>query len=127
MLFREIKEAFPGESASVGLQYTELLPKLAQAYVQKTYGLGTRWAHRIVSYELEGRDARLHVIQAADKKAKMRSKTARRDLMLVERAGACIAWGGALDLAPADDVLITVERPMEIDTEAQMVASLLAK
>jgi len=36
-------------------------------------------------------------------------------------------WGGALDLAPADDVLITVERPMEIDTEAQMIASILAK
>lgn len=46
---------------------------------------------------------------------------------VVERAGACIAWGGAVDLAPADDILITVERPMEIDTEAQMVASILAK
>ncbi|MEB2285127.1 MAG: thymidine phosphorylase family protein [Myxococcales bacterium] len=46
---------------------------------------------------------------------------------VVEHAGACIAWGGALDLAPADDILITVERPMEIDTEPQMVASILAK
>jgi len=46
---------------------------------------------------------------------------------VVEQAGACIAWGGALDLAPADDILITVERPMELDTEAQMVASILAK
>jgi thymidine phosphorylase len=46
---------------------------------------------------------------------------------VVERTGGCIAWGGALDLAPADDILITVERPMEIDTEAQMVASILAK
>jgi thymidine phosphorylase len=46
---------------------------------------------------------------------------------IVERVGGCIAWGGALDLAPADDILITVERPMEIDTEAQMVASILAK
>jgi len=46
---------------------------------------------------------------------------------VVDRAGACIAWGGALELAPADDILITVERPMEIDTEAQMVASILAK
>jgi thymidine phosphorylase len=45
----------------------------------------------------------------------------------VDRAGACIAWGGALDLAPADDILITVERPMEIDAEAQMVASILSK
>lgn len=46
---------------------------------------------------------------------------------VVRDAGACIAWGGALDLAPADDILITVERPMEIDTEPQMVASILAK
>lgn len=46
---------------------------------------------------------------------------------VVRTAGACIAWGGALGLAPADDILITVERPMELDTEAQMVASILAK
>ncbi len=46
---------------------------------------------------------------------------------VVREAGACIAWGGALDLAPADDILITVERPMEIDTEPQMIASILAK
>jgi thymidine phosphorylase len=46
---------------------------------------------------------------------------------VVESTGACIAWGGAVNLAPADDILITVERPMEIDTEAQMVASILAK
>jgi thymidine phosphorylase len=46
---------------------------------------------------------------------------------VVHEVGACIAWGGALELAPADDILITVERPMELDTEAQMVASILAK
>jgi thymidine phosphorylase len=46
---------------------------------------------------------------------------------VVSKAGGCIAWGGALGLAPADDILITVERPMGIDTEAQMVASILAK
>jgi thymidine phosphorylase len=46
---------------------------------------------------------------------------------VVERTGACIVWGGALDLAPADDVLITVERPMGIDTEGQMIASILSK
>jgi thymidine phosphorylase len=46
---------------------------------------------------------------------------------VVDQVGGCIAWGGALELAPADDVLITVERPMQVDTEAQMVASILAK
>jgi thymidine phosphorylase len=51
----------------------------------------------------------------------------RRLHQVVEEAGACIAWGGALELAPADDILITVERSMEIDTEVQMVASILSK
>jgi thymidine phosphorylase len=46
---------------------------------------------------------------------------------VVAKTGGCIAWGGALDLAPADDVLITVERPMGIDTESQMIASILSK
>jgi len=46
---------------------------------------------------------------------------------VVDEVGACIAWGGTLSLAPADDILITVERPMELDTESQMVASILAK
>jgi thymidine phosphorylase len=52
-----------------------------------------------------------------------------RDRMhaVVSEVGGCIAWGGALDLAPADDVLITVERPMNIDTEAQMIASIMSK
>jgi thymidine phosphorylase len=55
------------------------------------------------------------------------SLSAERIYKVVEKTGACIVWGGALELAPADDVLITVERPMELDTEAQMVASILAK
>jgi thymidine phosphorylase len=53
--------------------------------------------------------------------------SARRLREVVEATGGCIAWGGAVNLAPADDILITVERPMEIDTEAQMVASILSK
>ena len=54
--------------------------------------------------------------------------SAERLYRVVEEVGGCIAWGGALELAPADDILITVERPMEIDDrEAQMVASILAK
>jgi thymidine phosphorylase len=53
--------------------------------------------------------------------------SAERLYRIVEAVGGCVAWGGALELAPADDILITVERPMEIDTEAQMVASILAK
>ena len=46
---------------------------------------------------------------------------------VVERCGACIAWGGRVNLSPADDVLISVERPLSIDTPEQMVASILSK
>lgn len=45
----------------------------------------------------------------------------------VEKAGGCIVWGGHVNLAPADDVLISVERPLGIDTPEQMVASILSK
>lgn len=39
----------------------------------------------------------------------------------------CLAWGGTADLSPADDVLISVERPLSLDSPAQMVASILSK
>ncbi|MGO9263547.1 MAG: thymidine phosphorylase family protein [Candidatus Binataceae bacterium] len=55
------------------------------------------------------------------------SLSAEQIYKVIGKTGGCIVWGGALELAPADDVLITVERPMELDTEAQMVASILAK
>ena len=40
---------------------------------------------------------------------------------------ACLAWGGRAHLAPADDILISVERPLGIDSLGQMVASILSK
>jgi thymidine phosphorylase len=40
---------------------------------------------------------------------------------------ACLVWGGHVNLSPADDVLISVERPLQIDTREQMVASILSK
>ena len=46
---------------------------------------------------------------------------------VVEREGWCIVWGGAVGLSPADDVIIRVERPLDIDSEAQLVASVLSK
>ncbi len=46
---------------------------------------------------------------------------------VVERTGGCVIWGGKVDLSPADDVLISVERPLSIDTPEQMVASILSK
>ncbi len=46
--------------------------------------------------------------------------------MVREHRG-CLAWGGSSDLSPADDVLISVERPLSIDSPGQMVASILSK
>ncbi len=39
----------------------------------------------------------------------------------------CLAWGGTARLAPVDDLLISVERPLGIDSQGQMVASILSK
>jgi thymidine phosphorylase len=46
---------------------------------------------------------------------------------VVEREGGCIVWGGAVRLSPADDLLIRVERPLDLDSEGQLVASVLSK
>jgi thymidine phosphorylase len=46
---------------------------------------------------------------------------------VVEQEHAVLAWGGRVNLSPADDILITVERPLRIDTFEQMVASILSK
>ena len=46
---------------------------------------------------------------------------------VVERTGGCVVWGGAVRLSPADDVLIRVERPLDLDSQGQLVASILSK
>jgi putative thymidine phosphorylase len=46
---------------------------------------------------------------------------------IVSKTGACLAWGGSLGLAPADDKLIRVERLLNLDPEPQLIASILAK
>ena len=46
---------------------------------------------------------------------------------IVREHRACLAWGGTADLSPADDVLISVERPLSLDSPGQMVASILSK
>jgi len=45
----------------------------------------------------------------------------------VETCGGCIVWGGAMNMAPADDILIRVERALDIDSMGQLVASVLSK
>ena len=47
------------------------------------------------------------------------------DIVRTERG--CLAWGGRARLAPVDDILISVERPLSLDSPGQLVASILAK
>ncbi len=46
---------------------------------------------------------------------------------VVEREGGCVVWGGAVRLSPVDDMLIRVARVMDLDAEAQLVASVMSK
>jgi thymidine phosphorylase len=46
---------------------------------------------------------------------------------IVRELRGCLAWGASAELSPADDVLITVERPLSLDSPGQMVASILSK
>jgi len=46
---------------------------------------------------------------------------------IVEREGGCIVWGGAVRLSPTDDILIRIERVLDLDAEGQLVASILSK
>ncbi|WP_347312820.1 thymidine phosphorylase family protein [Defluviimonas sp. SAOS-178_SWC] len=46
---------------------------------------------------------------------------------VVEAEGGCIVWGGNLALSPADDLLIRIERPLDFDSDGQLVASVLSK
>ncbi len=46
--------------------------------------------------------------------------------IVLEHKG-CIVWGGALDIAPADDDIVEVERPLQLDPTAMLLASIMAK
>lgn len=46
---------------------------------------------------------------------------------VVDQHGGCMVWGGGMQLSPADDVLIRIERPLDLDSDGQLVASILSK
>ena len=46
---------------------------------------------------------------------------------VVEMEGGCVAWGGSVQLSPADDLFIQIERELDIDAEGQLIASVLSK
>jgi putative thymidine phosphorylase len=46
---------------------------------------------------------------------------------VLDKVGACIVWGGALNLAPADDQIIRVEHPLSIDVSGLLLSSIMSK
>ena len=46
---------------------------------------------------------------------------------LITKKKACIVWGGAVDMAPADNVLIEIEKPLKSDPVGLMIPSILCK
>ena len=46
---------------------------------------------------------------------------------VVNQEGGCIVWGGTAQLSPADDMLIRIEKALDIDSEGQLIASVLSK
>lgn len=55
------------------------------------------------------------------------SFTATEVQQMTEKVGGAIVWGGATNIAPADDKIITYEYPLRIDARGQMIASVMAK
>lgn len=46
---------------------------------------------------------------------------------LIKKNNACMVWGGGLDLAPADEALIEIEKPLGIELYDKFIVSILAK
>lgn len=46
---------------------------------------------------------------------------------IVQKSHGCVAWGGGLQLASADDRLIKIRNPLSLDPKGVMLASILAK
>jgi thymidine phosphorylase len=46
---------------------------------------------------------------------------------VVKQHRGMLTWGGTAKLAPVDDILISVERPLSMDSNGQLVASILSK
>jgi len=49
------------------------------------------------------------------------------DLKELLKKRVCIAWGGAINSAPADNILINIEKPLNMDPMGLMIASILCK
>ncbi len=55
------------------------------------------------------------------------SFTAAQIQKIVAKVGACLVWGGGLNLAPADDKIIKVSYPLALEPYTKMLVSIMAK
>ncbi|PWB38232.1 MAG: AMP phosphorylase [Parcubacteria group bacterium] len=46
---------------------------------------------------------------------------------IVKKIGACMVWGGGLNLAPADDKILKVSYPLSLEPYSKMLVSIMAK
>ncbi len=46
---------------------------------------------------------------------------------IVNEVGGCIAWGGHLGIAPADDIIIRIEEPLAFESFDKIIVSIMAK
>lgn len=46
---------------------------------------------------------------------------------ILKKTNACMVWGGALGLAPADAKILQIERLLHLDPESQLLASIISK
>jgi len=46
---------------------------------------------------------------------------------IIKKTNACMVWGGALGLVPADSKIIQIEKTLKIDPESQLLASIMSK
>ncbi|MCX2739803.1 thymidine phosphorylase family protein [Pontibacter anaerobius] len=46
---------------------------------------------------------------------------------VVRKEGGCMVWGGTVKISPADDLIIYVEKALDVDSAGQMIASVLSK
>jgi thymidine phosphorylase len=46
---------------------------------------------------------------------------------VVNKEKGCLAWGGSISLSPSDDIIIKVKRDLDVDSEGQMIASIISK
>ncbi len=53
--------------------------------------------------------------------------TAKEIKRIVEKTRGCIVWGGGSDLAPADDIMISVRHILKLDPQILVLSSILAK